>query len=81
MWRRCVLFAPFLVSVSLLCGQSTGFRPPRMPDGHPNLNGVYEALNSANWNLQDHPAYAGPMWETGAIVARAAEMLKGVEGA
>ena len=67
MLRRCVLFASFLVSVSLLCGQSTGFRPPRMSDGHPNLNGVYEALNSANWNLQDHPAYAGPMWETGAI--------------
>lgn len=40
-----------------------------MPDGHPNLNGVWEAVNSANWNLQDHPAYAGPMWETGAIGA------------
>jgi hypothetical protein len=38
-------------------------------DGHPNLNGVWEALNTANWNLQDHPAYAGPMWETGAIGA------------
>src|SRR5579863_5346918 len=67
MRRRCVLFASLLFTASLLCGQSTGFRPPRMPDGHPNLNGVYEALNSANWNLQDHPAYAGPMWETGAI--------------
>jgi hypothetical protein len=40
-----------------------------MPDGHPNLNGIWQAVNTANWNLQDHPAYAGPMWETGAIGA------------
>ena len=40
-----------------------------MADGHPNLNGIYQALNTANWNLQDHPAYAGPMWEMGAIAA------------
>jgi hypothetical protein len=53
--------------ISLVCGQS--YKPPRMADGHPNLNGIYEALNTANWNLQDHPAYAGPMWEMGAIAA------------
>jgi hypothetical protein len=40
-----------------------------MADGHPNLNGIYQAINSANWNLADHPAYAGPMWELGAIAA------------
>ena len=37
--------------------------------GHPNLNGIWQAVNTANWNLQDHPAYAGPMWELGAIAA------------
>ncbi|HLH44028.1 MAG TPA: hypothetical protein VKV74_13655 [Bryobacteraceae bacterium] len=42
---------------------------PRFVDGHPNFNGVWQALNTANWNLQDHPAYAGPMWEMGAIGA------------
>lgn len=64
-WR----LAAFLVCLgaSLLQGQNTAYRAPRMPDGHPNLNGIWEAVNSANWNLQDHPAYAGPMWETGAI--------------
>ena len=41
----------------------------RFVDGHPNLNGVWQALNTANWNLQDHPAYAGPLWEMGAIGA------------
>ena len=40
-----------------------------MSDGHPNLNGIWQAVNTANWNLQDHPAYPGPMWEMGAIAA------------
>src|SRR6202030_2378681 len=33
------------------------------------LNGIGKAVTSANWILQDHPAYAGPMWELGAIAA------------
>ncbi len=61
------IFILLFACIPLVCGQS--YRPPRMADGHPNLNGIYEALNTANWNLQDHPAYAGPMWEMGAIAA------------
>ena len=45
------------------------YRAPRAADGHADLSGIWQAMNSANWNLQDHPAYAGPMWETGAIGA------------
>ena len=41
-------------------------------DGHPNLNGVWEALNTANWDLEDHSPHAGTMWETGAIGAEPA---------
>jgi hypothetical protein len=41
----------------------------RMSDGHPNLNGIWEAVNSANWNLEDHPASPGAMWQTGAIAS------------
>ena len=29
---------------------------PRTPDGHPNLNGVWQVLNTASWDIQDHPA-------------------------
>jgi hypothetical protein len=57
----------FLLTGSLLYGQQ--YKVPRMADGHPNLNGIWEAVNTANWNLQDHPAAAGPMWEMGAIAA------------
>ena len=45
------------------------YRAPRSADGHADLNGIWEALNTANWDLQDHSPQAGPMWETGAIGA------------
>jgi hypothetical protein len=32
---------------------------PRTPDGHPNLEGVWQALNSAVWDIQDHSASLG----------------------
>lgn len=31
----------------------------RFYDGHPDLNGIWQAINTANWDLQDHPASAG----------------------
>src|SRR5215471_16019433 len=37
--------------------------------GKPNLNGIWEAVGTANWDIQDHSAYSGPMWELGAIGA------------
>src|SRR5690242_6120072 len=52
---------------SLASGQSAS-AIPRM-GGKPNLNGIWESLSTANWDLQDHSAYAGPMWEMGAVVA------------
>ena len=32
---------------------------PRAWDGHPDLNGIWQAIGTANWNIQDHPASAG----------------------
>jgi hypothetical protein len=46
-----------------------GQRAARTTDGKPNLNGIWQALGTANWEIQDHPAYSGPMWELGAIGA------------
>ena len=35
------------------------YDPLRMADGHPDLNGLWQALVTANWNLEDHEARAG----------------------
>jgi len=44
-------------------------RAARTPDGKPNLNGIWQVLNTANWDLQGHAAQAGPMIPLGAIGA------------
>ena len=42
---------------------------PRMPDGKPNLNGIWQALNTANWDLQAHAAGPSLVLQSGAIGA------------
>ena len=32
---------------------------PRTPDGQPDLNGVWQVLTTASWDIQDHPAQKG----------------------
>jgi hypothetical protein len=36
------------------------YRAPRLTDGHPDLNGIWQAFVTANIDLQDHEAQAGP---------------------
>jgi len=50
-------------------GQAQAYRAPRLADGHPDINGIWQAMNTANWDLQDHSQAPGPMWEIGAIGA------------
>ena len=70
----------FLLGAQPTPAQGT-YRAPRAADGiHPDLNGIWEALNTANWDLQDHSPQAGPMWEMGAIGAQPAGQSV-VEGA
>jgi hypothetical protein len=37
--------------------------------GHPNLNGIWQAINTANWNLEDHAAAATAFAQLGALFA------------
>jgi hypothetical protein len=64
-------FRPFLL-VPLLAASvyaQNSARIPRMPDGKPNLNGIWQAMTTAYWDLEDHPAEAGPVVALGAIGA------------
>lgn len=40
--------------------QFPAYKPVRMSDGHPDLNGVWEALVTADWGLEGHEAQPGP---------------------
>ena len=33
---------------------------PRTPDGNPDLNGIWQALGSAHWDIEGHAARPGP---------------------
>lgn len=36
--------------------QASTYRAPRLADGHPDLNGIWQALNTANYDIQTHVA-------------------------
>jgi hypothetical protein len=56
---------PSLVVLSLTCapawaaGQAGAYSPPRTPDGHPDLQGIWQVMNTAAWDIQDHGAALG----------------------
>ena len=45
---------------------TTRYRAPRAGDGHADLNGIWQAMNTANWDIQDHAARQGPVVALGA---------------
>jgi hypothetical protein len=58
-----------LVGMNPAVGQPEGRMPARI-DGKPNLNGIWQAMNTAHWNLEAHAAAPLPkFWNLGAIGA------------
>jgi len=43
--------------------------PLRTGDGKPNLNGIWQAMNEANWDIETHTAGAGPFTALGGAFA------------
>jgi hypothetical protein len=54
------------VGVQRTAGQSVADPIPRTADGKPDLNGTWQAINTANWDIQDHAARQGPVLALGA---------------
>jgi hypothetical protein len=61
--------ALLLLAVRPGAGQAPGYRASRAGDGKPDLNGIWQALNAANWDIQGHPAGPAPLVAFGAIGA------------
>ncbi|HTR37084.1 MAG TPA: hypothetical protein VMH80_14355 [Bryobacteraceae bacterium] len=61
-----IAFAVVLAAALPARGQTS--RPGTL-DGKPNLNGIWQSVGTADWDLEDHSAKAGPFWQYGAIGA------------
>jgi len=52
--RRAILVLTF--GAIPLVAQTPAYRAPRTPDGKPDLNGIWQALNEANYDIELHMA-------------------------
>jgi hypothetical protein len=58
------------IAALMSAAQAQQVQRPATIGGHPNMNGIWQALNTAKWNLEAHPAAAlDQFWGLGAIAA------------
>jgi hypothetical protein len=73
MGNRSALALVAAAAIALTCGvaQAQQLERPETMLGHPNFNGIWQAMNTAYWNLEAHPAELpkGPSWRLGAMGA------------
>ena len=51
-----VLAGISILAVGPAAAQSTDFEPPRLANGNPDLNGIWQALNAAHYDVEPHIA-------------------------
>ena len=57
-----------VVALSPLTGQTRTPNVPRLPNGKPDFNGIWQALNTANWDIQAHMARPALAMRPGPVV-------------
>ena len=76
--RRCAVFIVLPAVAACTAGPApvperdgAAREVPRSPygDGSPDLNGIWQALGSAHWDIEPHVATPGPVLEIGAVGA------------
>jgi hypothetical protein len=68
-WVRGAMIAGLLLAAIPVAGQAPVSKVRRTADGKPDLNGIWQALNTANWDVQGHAAQAGQVIALGAVGA------------
>ena len=58
-----------VVAVVPVSAQTAEYRAPRAPDGNPDLNGIWQALNSSHWDVEPHGAGPSLVRDLGALSA------------
>ena len=74
-----------VTAVSMSAGQAPAagaqpYRAPRATDGHPDLNGIWQAFVTADWDVQAHPSNPGPHPETMGVYGAQPGGMSIVEG-
>jgi hypothetical protein len=67
--RPLACFLLVAVGTAVVAAQTPAYRAPRVGDGRPDLNGIWQANTTAQWNLEAHSAEPGPILELGALGA------------
>ncbi len=62
-----VVVALVVMAALVIEAQRATYTAPRL-DGRPDLNGIWQAMSTANWDLEPHPAQAGPP-QVGALLS------------
>ena len=60
---KIAFMAFFAISTAVMpaAAQNSSYKAPRTADGKADLNGIWQAMNTANWDIQAHAAAAGPV--------------------
>ena len=85
MAKRMAVVAAVVALASVACTraqeESAGNFGIAPINGHPNLSGVWQAMNTANWNLEAHSATAlDEFWRLGSLASIPAGRSVVVEG-
>ena len=71
-YRATISFALFAASVATSATAQVAYNAPRLAGtDHPNLNGLWQSVTEANWDIQAHAAQPGPP-QFGALYAEPA---------
>ena len=64
-----VAVAAFIVLLAAQAAPAQDYRAPRTPDGRPDLNGIWQAVGAAHYDIEPHAADFSPSLEMGALGA------------